>query len=125
MDGNEAKKLDGFFAGVFELMFFVGRDKNGVASSERSFVVFANHKAFAFQNEDFVFPGVAVMRAVPFGCHFKQPHCKVFGAHFLGDKPSHPQLGCALLGVFRRNVCEVDDFQGIRLLTMSSRRAGK
>jgi hypothetical protein len=125
MGGNEAKKLDGFFAGVFELMFFAGRNKNGVASSERSFAVFANHKAFAFQNEDFVFPRVTVMWTVPFGRHFKQPHRKVFGAHFLCDKPSHPQLGCAFLGVFRCNVREVDDFQGIQLLTMSSRRAGK
>ena len=120
MDGNEAEKLDRFFASVFELVFFVLRNENDVASSERSFNVFSNHKAFAFQNVDFVFPWVVVMRTVPSSRHLKQPHCKVFGAHFLRDKPSHSQFGCAFLCVFRRYVCVMNDFQGIQLQTTVS-----
>lgn len=120
MGGNDAEKLDQFFASVFELVFFVLRNENDVASSERSFNVFSNHKAFAFQNVDFVFPWVVVMRTVPSSRHLKQPHCKVFGTHFLRDKPSHSQFGCAFLCVFRRNVCVMDDFQGIQLQTTVS-----
>jgi len=71
MDGNEAEKLNRFFARVFELMFFVGRNENDVASSERSFNVFTNHKTLAFQNVDFVFPWVVVMRTVPSSRHLK------------------------------------------------------
>jgi hypothetical protein len=120
MGGNDAKKFDRFFASVFKLVFFVFRNENDVASSERSFNVFTNHKAFAFQNVDFVFPWVVVIRTVPSCRHLKQPHCKVFGTHFLRDKPSHSQVGCAFLCVFRRNFCVMDDFQGIQLQTTVS-----
>lgn len=120
MGGNDAKKLDRFFASVFELVFFVLRNENDVASSERSFNVFTNHKALAFQNVDFVFPRVVVIRTVPSSRHLKQPHFKVFGTHFLRYKPSHHQFGCAFLCVFRSNVCVMDDFQGIQLQTASS-----
>lgn len=120
MGGNDAKKLDRFFANIFKLMFFVLRNKNDVASTEGSYKILTNHKALAFQNEDFVFPRVVVIRTVPSSRHLKQPHCKVFGTHFLRDKPSHPQFGCALLCNFHRNVCVMDDFQGIQLQTASS-----
>lgn len=120
MGGNDAKKLDCFFASVFELMFFISRNKNDVANTKFSVTFFTNHKALAFQNEDFVFPWVVVIRTVPSSRHLKQPHCKVFSTHFLRDKPSQPQFGCALLCVFHRNICVMDDFQGIQLQTTSS-----
>jgi len=48
MDGNETEKLDDYVASVFKLMFFVGRNKDGVARYKRSFVIFADYKAVAF-----------------------------------------------------------------------------
>ena len=56
MGGNDAKKLDRFFASVFKLVLFVLRNENDVSSSERSYKFFTNHKTLAFQDVDLVFP---------------------------------------------------------------------
>lgn len=93
----------------------ISRDEDDVARVERAFFVTEYDVAVSVEDEDFMFPLVAVEGCVSSGRHFEEPHGEVFRPILLGDEPSDPYVLGAVFRVHGFDLTIVDQLQSIHL----------
>jgi hypothetical protein len=84
--GNKAEELQGTYARVAELVKLVGRDENARASPQRMLPVALQDRADAFEHEDLVLVGVAVLGRLAAGGHLEQSHGEPGRSVLLADQ---------------------------------------